>query len=293
MDPEQSQAQNIHGYDFAQTQNLMDQLQALRDAQPSIQLDLGVLAEQLTVPRAKTFATQALGRRLAVVERAVLNVFRIFPPDRNSFMNPDECNDVAIQLHAFAINIYALFDNITWICTLEAALELSPSKIGPFNKECQAALPDGLRAYLGKPEIRSWFNDYGKVYRDSTAHRIPPYLPSRVLTTQEVELWKELDTKSMQALAEGRIRATKENIDDLLERHEKFEEEKNKLGRNSLLMALSLTGEDATPPVYLHPQLLCDWGLAHELLLAFTKSLRNTYQWRVPFIPQMSVRGTF
>jgi hypothetical protein len=57
------------------------------------------------------------------------------------------------------------------------------------------------------------------------------------------------------------------------------------------MMGLSLTGEDATRPVYLHPQLLCDWGLAHELVLAFTKAMRAERGWPQPAIPPMVVRG--
>jgi hypothetical protein len=52
----------------------------------------------------------------------------------------------------------------------------------------------------------------------------------------------------------------------MLESHEALEQEKHAPRSNSLLIALSLTAEDATPPVYLHPQFLCDWALANELV---------------------------
>jgi hypothetical protein len=54
-------------------------------------------------------------------------------------------------------------------------------------------------------------------------------------------------------------------------------------------MALSLTGEDASPPVYLHPQLLCDWGLANEVVLTFDRAMRVQYGWPVPAIPDVHV----
>jgi hypothetical protein len=280
-------------YTGAQASKLMDQLRALRDAQPGVQVDLAHLAEQLTVPRARTFASQALGRRLPVVERAVLNVFRIYPPDRRSFVGQDEATDIAIQLHAFAINVYALFDNIAWICALEAKLDLAPMEIGPFKRQCQAAMPKEFRGYLAQPTVRGWFDDYGKVYRDSTAHRIPPYLPPRVLTPDEVERWRELDAESTRVLTGVGLREIRGGVDELLARYEKLEREKHALGRNSIMIGLSLTGEDATPPVYLHPQLLCDWGLAHELVGAFTKSMRAAHAWPAPYIPPMVVRGQF
>lgn len=293
MECDRNEKQDGHSYTEAQARNLMDQMLELRDAQPVVRLDLAHLSEQLTVPRAKTFATEALGRRLPIVERAVLNVFRIYPPDRRKFIEPDEGADIAIQLHAFAINVYALFDNIAWICALEAKLDIAPMDIGPFKRQCQAAIPADFRTYLAETKVRSWFNEYGKVYRDSTAHRIPPYLPPRVLTPDEVARWQELHGESMQLLTEPRLREAYGSTNELLARHEKLEAEKYALGRNSTMIGLSLTGEDANPLVYLHPQLLCDWGLAHELVRAFTRAMRAERGWSEPFIPPLAVRGPF
>lgn len=291
MKTDQLQLQNNRTYNQDQVLKLMDRLHALRDAQPSVQLDLGVLAEQLTAPRAKTFALQALGRRLAVVERTVLNVFRTYPPDRSKAMGVEECTDIAIQLHAFAINVYAIFDSISWVCVLQAGLDITPEKIGPFKRGCQAALPKNLQSYLNQDMVRKWFTDYGKVYRDSTAHRIPPYLPPRVMTPEEVTLWQELDAESKQVLTESAALVEPELINEFLRRHERLESEKDALGQNSLLIGLSLDGQDASPLVYLHPQLLCDWGLVQEVILVFTKTMREEYKWVAPFIPSMVVRG--
>lgn len=293
MESDRTEEQDGYGYNAAQSRSIMNQMLELRDAHPGIQLDLAHLAEQLTVPRARTFATEALGRRLQVVERAVLNVFRIYPPDRRRFIDRDESADIAIQLHAFAINVYALFDNIAWICTLEAKLDIAPLNIGLFKKQCQAAIPAEFRAYLAEPTVQRWFTDYGKVYRDSTAHRIPPYLPPRVLTQDEATRWRDLHEESMQLLNEPRTHQVCGSIRERLARHEKLEAEKHALGRNSIMIGLSLTGEDANPPVYFHPQLLCDWGLAHELVRTFTKTMRSQRGWPEPFIPPMAVRGQF
>ena len=293
MESDRTEKQDGYSYTAAQSRKMMDQMLELRDAQPGIQLDLAHLAEQLTVPRAKTFATEALGRRLPIVERTVLNVFRIYPPDRRKFIERDESADIAIQLHAFAINVYALFDNIAWICTLEAKLDIAPVDIGLFKRQCQAAIPAEFRAYLAEPTVRRWFTEYGKVYRDSTAHRIPPYLPPRVLTQDEVTRWQDLHAESMRLLIEPRIHQACGSISERLALHEKLEAEKHALGRNSIMIGLSLTGEDANPLVYLHPQLLCDWGLAHELVRTFTKTMRAQRGWQEPIIPPMAVRGPF
>jgi hypothetical protein len=281
--------QSKRGYSASKARQLTTHLCELQNAQPTIQLDLSHLAGQLAVPRARTFANEGLGRRLSVIERAVLNVYRIFPPDRQKFLSKDECSDIAIQLHAFAINLYAVFDNIAWVCVLEAGQQLSPMKIGPFKSDSQPHLPSALTTYLAQPTVQTWFNDYGKLYRDSTAHRIAPYLPTRVFDAEEGDRWQQLHAESMQLLMSCTEAETSDARLDCLARHEQLEAEKLQLGRNSLLLALSLTGSDASPPVYLHPQLLSDWGLVHELIRTFTAAMRIRYGWAQPTLPSFTV----
>lgn len=267
------------------------ELQKLRNETAAVSMDLSHLAEQLSNPRARTFATQGAGRRLPLVARSAVNIYQIYPPAKTSFLTRDECSDVAIQLHAFAINVYALFDNIAWVCMLEADKILSPMKIGLFKPECQEFIPADLRVYLARPTATNWFNDYGKVYRDSTVHRIAPYLPPRVFSPEEGARWQALHELSQQQLF-GAAKAMGEDRalgHQMLESHEALEQEKHGLGSNSLLIALSLTAEDATSPVYLHPQLLCDWGLANELVRTFASAMRKHHGWPVPTLPEVHV----
>lgn len=64
-----------NGYSDAQVREFEDQIGKLRNEAARLKFDLGHLGEQLTVPRAKTFANQGLGRRLQTIERCVLNIF--------------------------------------------------------------------------------------------------------------------------------------------------------------------------------------------------------------------------
>lgn len=271
--------------------HLLDKLRDLRNAQPGVRLDLSHLSEQLTVQRARTFSNEALGRRLPVIERTVLNIFNIYPPSRSEFLTRDECTDVAIQLHAFAINVYAVLDNAAWICMLEAGVNLAPVQVGLFKKECQAFLPPALVDYISQPTIKQWFNEYGKVYRDSTAHRIPPYLPDRVYTPAEGTRWQELHDESTAVLFDWNPGQSSAQVDERLARHEQLEAEKQQLGRNSLMVGLTLNGEDATRPILLHPQLLSDLGLVHEFVQAFTQAMRQHYGWQPPVIHPMVVNN--
>lgn len=277
------------GYSPDQVKHFLDRLQELRNAQPAVQIDLSYLSERLTVKRAKTFANEAMGRRLPVINRSVLNIYDIYPPNRKEFLTRDECSDVAIQLHAFAINVYAILDNAAWVCMLEAGGNLPPVKVSLFKKECQAFMPAGFVEYISQPTVKKWFADYGKVYRDSTAHRIPPYLPDRNYTSEESVRWQKLNEESMALLLNWKPGETHEQVNERIAKSEQLNIEKDGLGRNSLFIALTLTGEDAAHPIYLHPQILCDWGLVQEFVQAFTQAMRQHYGWEAPRIPPMVV----
>jgi len=278
-----------NGYSEKQIAHFESEVMKLRNAQPRVQMDLGLLVEQMSVQRAKVYGSQAMGRRLPVIEQTVLNIFDIYPPDRKDFLSKSDCTNIAIQLHAFAINVYAIFDNAAWVCMLEDGEDLSPIKVGLYKKECRKYIPEGLVAYMNQPIIKKWFEDYGKVYRDSTAHRIPPYLPSRNYTSTEAAQWKKIHNESTSLLFEFVSDETHEQINERLEKHHQLESKKNGIGSNSLFVALTLEGEDAEHPVFLHPQLLSDWALVHEFVTTFTISLREKYNWESPNLPEMMV----
>lgn len=218
-----------------------------------------------------------------------MNILGIYPPGRREFLTKGDCVDVAIQLHTFAMNVYAVFDNVAWICMLQAGGNLPPVRVGLFKKECKEFLPPGLRDYVSQPTIEKWFNEYGKVYRDSTAHRIPPYLPDRTYTPGEGARWQELHKESMAVLTSWKPGESLAQVDDRLARHAQLNVEMGKLGRNSLMVVLTLAGEDATHPIYLHPQLLSDWGLVHEFVRTFLRTMRQHNGWDSPTIPPMVV----
>lgn len=265
--------------------------QRLLNKTAGMRIVLGDLAQRLTNPRARIFALQGIGRRLPLIACGARNIFTLYPPDTAELLSIETCDEVAIQFQAFAINMYGLMDNIAWVCVLESGGALNPLKISLFKREVEPYLPDELKDYVGQPASLTWFNEYGKVYRDSTAHRIPPYLPSRAYTTEESQTYQDLDRRASVALTEvGRAHADVAGALGRWEHYERLVHDKEALGSNSLLVALSLNGEDPTPPVYLHPQILCDWGLAIELLQVFDRSLRHKFGWPTVSLPDLTVR---
>lgn len=239
------------------------------------------------------FTNEGVGRRLPLIARCAQNIFRLYPPDTEELLTSSDCDDIAIHLHAFAINVYAIFDNIAWVCMLEAGGSLSPMKVSLFKKDCEPYLPSDLKAYLDQDVTQTWFEKYGKIYRDSTVHRIAPYLPSRAYTTAEGHQFNELHGRSNQALIDAAKAMTVDSKlgHEFLKLHQELDLQKDAIGSNSSVIALSLRGdtENATPPVVLHPQILCDWGLANEIVGAFNSAMRKHYGWPIREIPSVQL----
>lgn len=275
-----------YGYTAEQAENLERQFEERQRAAGAALLDIISLADQLTAPRARTFAKEGIARRLKVIERCATNIFEIYPPGRQELLSMAECDDVAIQFQSFVMNVYAIFDNIAWIAMLEAGESLLPTKICVYKAECNALLPPKLRAYLDQSSAKDWFGTYGKVYRDSTAHRIAPYLPSRAFTPDDGQRWQEVHADAMNHLRAAANEVTPAERSQLLDEHERLTALKETLGGNSLLVGLSLTGEDYTNPIYLHPQVLCDWWLSQELVREFCAAMRESEGWASPKIPE-------
>ena len=270
-------------YSLELAEKLQLEHQALRKPKIELDLDLHQLADQLRVPRAKVFLQQGVLRRLGVIERCVANIFEIFPPSREIFLNKHELGDVTINLHAFVINVYGILDNLAWVCALEGEFpnpDINKKQIGLFHKALKPYLPDKLAAYLEQGPTLVWFNDYAKIYRDSTSHRIPPYIPPKKMTPEEGARYGDLYKESMKALHE------EHDVD----KFEMLEARIEAIGSTSSFFVLTLSGEeDKEPPVYMHPQLLCDILTIHELLKHFAMGFREKYKFPPAYIPDFTL----
>jgi hypothetical protein len=268
-------------YSLEFAEKLQLEHQTLRKPKIQLDLDLHDLADKLRVPRAKVFLQQGVLRRLGVIERCVENIFEIFPPNRETFLNKNELSDVTINLHAFVINVYGILDNLAWVCVLEGGFpepDINRMQIGLFQPKTKPYLPDKLVTYLDQARI--WFRDYAKIYRDSTSHRIPPYIPPKRMSPEEVAQYSELYKESMKVLYEQRD----------VDKFELLNAQREALGSTTSIFVLTLTGEeDKKPPVQMHPQLLSDTLTIHELLKHFAIGFREKYNFPLANIPDFNL----
>lgn len=249
-------------------------------------LALHELAGQLKNERANTFVMHGIARRLRVIARCVNCVFEIYPPGREEHLSPDELDDIAINVHAFVINAYGILDNIAWACVLEGGGNLAPKKVGLYSPQVEVFLPPKLHGYITEDSTKKWFDKYAKLYRDSTAHRIAPYLPPRVFTPRETEEYRRLNALSLELLLGARTNVRSEFRKRLAD-HQDAQRQLAAIGSNSLYLCISLEGEDAVPVVQMHPQLLSDWMSIHELIDFFITGMCEAHRLAPPKLPQL------
>jgi len=251
-------------YSDDKIQGLNDFYQALEVKNRALLLKLIDLHQSLNNDEAKKFLMQGVGRRLKIVTRCLENVFVIFPPDREGMLSDEELSDVAINIHAYFINIAGLFDNLAWVFVYENELfgehkeqKLNRFDVGLFNKKTLAKIKPELKDYLTQEPIASWYKTYSKGYRDALAHRVPLYVPPATLNEDETKIYKSIEDEI-------------NNLDlsnlNGLEKWGELLESQKQLGSISMFFAHSAADNGPAP---LHAQLTCDYLTVEEVVEKF------------------------
>lgn len=250
---------------------------------PKLELDFKLthLANQLKSDRAKVFLQQGVLRRLGTIHQCANNIYSTFPPARQDLLTKEELNSVTIYVQAFLVNVYGILDNIAWVCALENGFQ-EPDKnrnqIGLFRKEMKAYLPEKLRSYVRMKETKNWFDTYAKDYRDSTTHRIPPYLPPYRASFEDEKAINELEDQAQRALIE-------EWDVDL---HETLIKKQKGFYKITGIVAISLSGGfKERPPFHMHPQIICDILTIQELLNYLVDGMNEAHQFTPAYVPNL------
>jgi hypothetical protein len=89
----------------------------------SLYISVIIAAESLTNERAKEYMLHGAARRINLLRYCLSNVFRLFPPATKTPITQDILFDTQINLQAFVINLYGLFENLAWSFVLRHGLE--------------------------------------------------------------------------------------------------------------------------------------------------------------------------
>lgn len=201
-------------------------------------------------PHVQEHMLRGAGRRLSVLRRSIENIYSHFPPETKEKLPRDELSDVQINLHAFVINLYGVFDNFAWAFVLRHGLEADvggPNQVGMFKAKTRQFLPAPLKAYLEEEETSQWFKDYLKEYRDSLAHRIPLYIPPSIVTEEEGARYNELEAEKLPCITAG----------DWVRLDEIYAAQET-IGVPCFTFLHTFAGSASPKPIFLHPQVLSD-----------------------------------
>jgi hypothetical protein len=202
-----------------------------------------------------------VSRRIDVLWRAIENIYREFPPSITHRLTVQALSDVQINLQAFVMNLFGIFDNWAWAFILRHDLEefrRDKKRVNLFSKQVAKRLPPALRSWILAPTIKRWHKEHLKPFRDTLAHRIPLYVPPAEFAPEDAardrQLWDDRGRLWEQLLAEGRepMRTS------YLQRLESLAQESDKIGRPSFVFSSSLSDNEAPYPTLIHSQLLAD-----------------------------------
>lgn len=223
-----------------------------------------VLGGKLKSPRAREYLNHGVARRLGLVQRCVINIYDICPLDRSELFEPDELEDLNINLHAFLLNVYGILDDLAWVVALEATqTEVQRRRdISLYGSKVQKHLPPETTAFLRT--MKNWHDNYIKNFRDSLAHRIPAYVPPMQLTDEEA--------KRSEALEKEIIEGIKKHD---FGRADSLKQEQGKLGKLMPVYTHSFCDPDASAPVYLHSQVVIDLKTIVAVIRSVADALRN------------------
>jgi hypothetical protein len=220
--------------------------------------------------RVREHLLHGAARRVGVIRRSIENVFALFPPNTERPLSRDHLSDVQINLHAFVMNQYGIYDNWAWAYVFRHNLEGvigDRRRVGLFNSATRNHLPPPLKAYLTTNSTIEWHEKYAKSYRDALAHRIPPYIPSAELTPEEGTRYNELENEKVECIRTRRW----EGLDEVWT-------EQAALGRPSFTFLHAFTEDEPPQPNILYTQVLSDGKTVAEFGRLFLKHWHEAAQ---------------
>ena len=160
-------------------------------------LSRSLFAYPFRAPRAREMMQHGLSRRLADLKHGLERVFEILPPESRS-PTQRELRDATAFLQAFVINTFGAIDNLAWVWTCEADIrdnrgrQPKPGRIGftPDHDLLRQSVSQRTRDHLQGTD--DWFG-YLEGYRHALAHRIPLYIPPKIVDEAEAAEFHRLE----------------------------------------------------------------------------------------------------
>jgi hypothetical protein len=232
--------------DVAQMSDAMEEwLERAFDALTRIQI------REYRQATAHEMATHGFSRRLQGLQHTMERIFELLSPNDEK-PDPLTVLDVTAMLQAFVINIYGAIDNLARIWVQEAGivgekgrpLPASFVGFGPRHLAVRATVPAYLLAELVAAD--DWFG-YLEDYRHALAHRVPFYIPPKILNRPEQTEFERLNDEISAAVG----RRDRQSVFEL-------QAQQSALGTFRPMIMHSFN--EGAIPMRFHPQMLCDFS---------------------------------
>jgi hypothetical protein len=248
----------VHRLKDEDIEKVEELLTNLKSRYANIILQGSKIDKALSNEKSKEYLFHGVLRRFKTIVRCVENIYSIFPLRRETLLDSNELNDIAINLHAFFINIFGLLDNMAWVIVHERARTESIDKknVGLYSKKTQNYMDCNFKIYLNSNNMKLWHFEYLKNYRDALSHRIPLYVPPKSLNP---------DQKKEEEILAGKITEAFSKKD--FEKMDILQDRLDKNGDPAPFFMHSFHESDQK--VVLHAQVITDFGTVHEIIEKF------------------------
>jgi len=250
-------------YSEENTRKIKEEYDGIDAIYNRLKFDIASFDSKLKNKKSHEYLLEGVSRRLGILARCIRNIFRIFPVEKKDLLSRDDLTDLAINLHAFVVNISGIIDNLGWVFVYENDLFGSPKEgkidkngVGLFNKKTQAHLGPDLNTYLKSDRMKTWYTEYSKNYRDALAHRIPLYVPPSALNKKEKEEYMLLEKQLWDY-----------SSSETISQHDQIRKKQSQLGQPCRLIMHSF-GEKSKF-IFFHPQVIADFMTIEEIINKF------------------------
>jgi hypothetical protein len=191
------------------------------------------------------------------MSRTVNFVFNILPPELDAIPERDERIAATMLLQSYFMNVQGCIDNIAWIWVYETnqkgrdgrELKRGWVGLGSEHRYLMKSFSCSFRAYIRG--LRKWMAHVAE-FRDSTAHRIPLYVPPYFIAEDNEPEYERLGREAIAAYRRGDGTA-----------YDKYRSDQDALGRYRPLMSHSPV--ESSPSCVFHKQILQDFMTIDEI----------------------------
>lgn len=225
--------------------------------QQSRELQRTFMVRSYKTPRAREYAHQGFCRRLDELARAIDFVFNVLPPEQEDIPDTDNVVAATMLIQSFVFNVSGCLDNLAWIWVSETDLRGKDRKepdprwvgLGESYSYVRKSFTKPFQKHLSSR--KQWFRHIAE-FRDTTAHRIPLYVPPYLISEGDTPRYNQLSEGCTEALQRGDY-----------DTYDQLRAEQKALGRYLPWMTHSLA--EKSPTVVFHNQLLQGFATVDEL----------------------------